>query len=114
MLETLLGNRNAYYCLLFLYHYGETYPNMIAKALKENTLTPIRAQLRRLEEGGIIKGRRVGRATMYSFNERSSIVKLLKEMVKIEYDQILPRDKEKLFSIRSRPRREGKPIIREN
>ena len=114
MLETIVGNRNGYYCLLFLYHYGEVYPSIIAKGLQEKTLTPIRAQLRRLEEGGIIKGRKVGRATMYSFNERSTIVKLLKEIVKIEYDNILPKDKEKLFSVRSRSRRQGKPVINGN
>ena len=114
MLETILGNRNAFLCLIYLYHYGEAYPNMIAKALNEKTMTPIKAQLRRLEEGGIIKGRKVGQTTMYSFNERSSIVKLLKEMVKIEYDAIPTKEKEKLFSIRSRSRREGKPVISGN
>jgi hypothetical protein len=114
MLETLVGNRNAYYCLLFVYHYGEVYPNIIAKALQEKTVSPIQAQFRRLTEGGIFKSRKVGRATMYSFNERSSIVKHLKEMVKIEYENILPKDKERLFSIRTRPRREGKPVINGN
>lgn len=114
MLETILGNRNAYNCLLFVFHYGEVYPNMVAKALHEKTMTPLKAQFRRLEEGGILKGRKLGRATMYSFNEKSSIVKHLIEMVKIEYENILPRDKEKLFNIRSRPRREGKPVINGN
>lgn len=114
MLETILGNRNAFLCLLYLYHYGEAYPNMIANALDENTMTPIKAQLRRLEAGGILKGRKIGRSTMYSFNERSSIVKLLKEMVKIEYDAIPMKEKEKIFSIRSRARREGKPVINGN
>lgn len=114
MLETILGNRNAYLCLIYLYHYGEAYPNMIAKALGEKTMTPIKAQLRRLQEGGVLKGRKVGQTTMYSFNERSTIVKLLREMVKIEYDTIPAKDKEKLFSIRSRSRREGKPVINGN
>ena len=114
MLETILGNRNAYLCLIFLYHYGEAYPNMIATALNKKTMTPIKAQLRRLEEGGIVKGRKVGRVSMYSFNERSSIVKLLKDMVKIEYDTIPIKEKEKLFALRSRPRREGKPVINGN
>lgn len=114
MLETILGNRNAYICLIYLYHYGEAYPNMIATALNEKTMTPIKAQLKRLEAGGILKGRKLGRVTMYSFNERSSIVKLLKEMVKIEYDNIPVKDKEKLFATRSRTRREGKPIINGN
>lgn len=114
MLETILGNRNAYYSLLFVYHYGEVYPNLVAKSLGEKTLTPIQAQFKRLEEGGILKGKKIGRATMYSFNEKSSIVKHLREMVKIEYENILPKDKEKLFAIRARPRRTGKPVINGN
>jgi hypothetical protein len=114
VLETILGNHNAYLCLLYIYHYGEAYPNMIATALNEKTMTPIKGQLRRLEGGGILKGRKVGRTTMYSFNEKHIIVRLLKEMVKAEYDSILPGDKEKLFAMRSRPRREGKPVLNEN
>ena len=114
MLQTILGNKNAYLCLLYIYHYGEVYANMIANAQQASTMSPIVAQLKKLAEAGVISGRKVGRTTMYSFNERSSIVRLLKEMVKIEYDNILPQDKEKLFSIRSRPRRVGKIIINEN
>lgn len=114
MLETILGNSNAYYCLIFVYHYGEVHPSVVAKALNSTTRTPLNAQFRRLEEGNVLKGRMVGRAKMYSFNEKSSIVKHLREMVKIEYENILPKDKEKLFALRVRPRRTGKPVINGN
>jgi hypothetical protein len=53
----------------------------------------------------------MGKMNLYFFNEKAAIVKPLKEMIAIEYDNINQADKNKLFNHRARSRREGKPVI---
>jgi len=110
MLETLLGNKSAYWVMLYLYHYGEAYPTMIADALGIS-MNPIKAQMKKLSDAGILARKKTGNVNMYFFNEKAAIVKPLKEMIRIEYDNISTADKNKLFKHRSRARREGKPVI---
>lgn len=110
MLATLLGNESAYWVMLFLYHYGEVYPTMIADALG-TSMNPIKGQLKKLSDAGILSRRKMGNVNLYFFNEKAAIVKALKEMIAVEYDNISKADKNKLFKLRSRSRREGKLIL---
>ena len=50
MLEKLLGNKSAYWVMLYLFHYGEVYPSLIADSL-ETSLNPIQGQLKKLSLG---------------------------------------------------------------
>jgi predicted transcriptional regulator len=111
MLEKLFGSKSAYWVLLFIYHYGEVYPAMIAENL-ETSANPIKGQLKKLSNVGILLRKKTGNVTIYFFNEKAAIVKPLKEMLKIEYDNISSADKNKIFKLRARSRREGKPVIR--
>ena len=110
MIETLLGNKSAYWVMLYLYHYGEVYPKLIADAL-DISVTPIKGQLKKLADAGILSRKKTGNVNLYFFNEKAAIVKPLKEMIAIEYNNINSADKNKLFKHRARARREGKPII---
>lgn len=110
MLGTLLGNNSAYWVMLFLYHYGEVYPTMIADALG-TSMNPIKGQLKKMSDAGILSRKKTGNVNLYFFNEKAAIVKPLKEMIAVEYDNISKSDKNKLFKLRNRARREGKPII---
>lgn len=110
MLEKLLGNKSAYWVMLYLYHYGEVYPTLIADSLGLS-LNPIKAQLKKLADAGILNRKKTGNVNLYFFNEKAAIVKPLKEMIAIEYDNINMSDRNKLFKRRARARREGKPVI---
>ena len=110
MLEKLLGNKSAYWVMLYLYHYGEVYPTLIADSL-QTSLNPIKGQLKKLSDAGILSRKKMGKMNLYFFNEKAAIVKPLKEMIAIEYDNINQADKNKLFNHRARSRREGKPVI---
>jgi predicted transcriptional regulator len=110
VLETLLGNKSAYWVMLYLYHYGEIYPTMVADAL-ELSMNPIKAQLKKLSDAGILARKKTGNMNIYFFNEKAAMVKPLKEIIRIEYDNISSADKNKLFKHRARARREGKPVV---
>ncbi len=96
--------------MLYLYHYGEVYPSLIADSLG-TSLNPIKGQLKKLSDAGILSRKKMGKMNLYFFNEKVAIVKPLKEMISIEYDNLNDKDKNKLFKHRARSRREGKPVI---
>ena len=110
MLEKLLGNKSAYWVMLYLYHYGEVYPTLIADSLGLS-LNPINGQLKKLADAGVLMRKKTGNMNIYFFNEKAAIIKPLKEMIAIEYNNISTSDKNKLFKHRARARREGKPVI---
>lgn len=110
MLETLLGNKSAFWVMIYLYHYGEVYPSLIADSL-EISMNPIKGQLKKLSDAGILLRKKTGNVNLYFFNEKAAIVKPLKEMIAIEYDNISAADKNRLFKHRARARRQGKPVI---
>lgn len=96
--------------MLYLYHYGEVYPTLIADSLN-TSLNPIKGQLKKLADAGLLMRKKTGNVTLYFFNEKAAFVKPLKEMIAIEYNNISVSDKNKLFKHRARARREGKPVI---
>lgn len=110
MLRTILGNDSAYWVMIFLYHYGEVYPTLIADSLG-TSMNPIKGQLKKLSDAGILSRKKTGNMNIYFFNEKAAITKPLKEMIAIEYDNISSADRNRLFKHRARARREGKPII---
>jgi hypothetical protein len=110
MLEALLGNRSAEKVLLHIYHYGEIHPAAIAKDYKI-ALNPVRQQLERFERGGFLVAKQIGRARVFSFNPKNPFVPHLKSILKIVYESIPLKEREKIFGERRRPRTKGKPIL---
>lgn len=110
MLEGLFGNQTIEKVLLSLFHYGEVYVAGIAKDFKiaEN---PVRKQLERLEQTGIIHSKLAGRTRLYSFNPKNPYTSSLKSLVEILYYGIPLQEREQIFKSRRRPRRKGKPIL---
>jgi hypothetical protein len=95
--------------LLFILARGEGYPRQIAR-FYETDFRPIRNQLDKLETGGILRGRSVGRTRLYSFNPRCPYLKELKGLLG-KVMTFCPDDlNEKLTLIRRRPRRRAKPL----
>ena len=112
MLNIILGSHTAQKVFLYLYHHGEGYPTGMANDMKISQGS-IQRQLERFEGAGIVISKLQGRTRVYRFNMRNgAVVRPFKEIVKVVYDSILPEEKESLFSIRRRPRKAGKPVIR--
>lgn len=109
MLEDILG-KAAQKILLHLYHYGETYASAVSRDLS-TSLGQVQRQLDRLENAGVLVSKRSGKTRVYTFNPKSPYTKSLQEMVRITYDSIPLKEREKLFSERRRPRRRGKPVL---
>jgi DNA-binding transcriptional ArsR family regulator len=110
MIETIFGNVTAAKIMLYLFHYGEAYASGISKDM-QITLSQVQKQLDRFEEAGILVSKFMGQIRIYTFNPKLGVTKKLKDLIQVFYDAIPLEQKEKMFSVRRRPRRRGKPII---
>lgn len=109
MLEHLLGNKAAERVLLYLANYGQGYPREIA-ATYGSSVSVILKQLARLENGGILASRTLGRTRLYELNPRWYFHRELKALLEKALEA-LPKDEiQKYYRARRRPRRPGKPL----
>ena len=69
MIEVLLGSKNAERVLVFLFVREEGYVREIARYF-ETDLKSIQGQLDKLERGGVLVSREVGKTRPYTFNPR--------------------------------------------
>jgi DNA-binding transcriptional ArsR family regulator len=108
-MQALFGNRTAERVLTFLAVNDVAYAKQIADALAI-PLSVVQKQLRRLELGGVLASRLVGRTRLYAMNPRFAVTRELTLLLKRAF-ALLP-DKEQLpyESQRSRPRLAGKPV----
>jgi DNA-binding transcriptional ArsR family regulator len=111
MLEKILGSNTAMKIMLHLIHYGEIYPSAVAKDY-QMSLSAVQKQFERFEEAGILVSKLVGKTRVYLFNRKSPVTKPFMDLIKVYYDGLTLEDKENIFSVRRRPRRPGKPVIR--
>ena len=109
MLEGIFGNITAERALLHIYHYGEIHASAIASDYIV-ALNPIRQQLSRFEEAGILVSKQIGRSRLYRFNPKSPFHKPIKDILQIAYESMPLQERQKLFEKRRRPRRKGKPL----
>jgi DNA-binding transcriptional ArsR family regulator len=111
MLNALFGNPTAERVLVYLAVNDTAYAKQMADALSI-PLSVVQKQLRRLELGGLLVSRLVGRTRLFSINPRLPIVNELKTLLKRAFS-LLPDDEQLPFeSYRTRPRLTGKPIQR--
>jgi hypothetical protein len=110
MLEAIFGNKTAEKVLLHIFHYGEIHARAIALDYGV-VVNPIRNQIEKFENAGILIGKEAGRTRLYSFNPKSPLVKPIKELLKIAYESIPLEEREEIFKKRRRPRKKGKPVI---
>ncbi len=110
MVEGLFGNKTAEKVLLHIFHYGESHASIIASDFKIAT-TPVRKQLNRFETAGILISKEVGKSRVYTFNKKSVFTGLIKKIIEIVYESIPLVERQKIFQVRRRPRRKGKPVI---
>lgn len=108
MLEGLFGNIMVEKILFFFATYGEGYPLSMAKTF-DVPVNRIQQQLKRLEGGGIVVSRLMGRVRLYTFNPRYPFLRDLKQLIENAYKFLPESEKEKYYRQRTRPRRAGKP-----
>ena len=96
--------------MLHIYHYGEIHAAAIAKDYN-TAVTPIKNQLERFENGGILIAKTIGRSRVFSFNQKSLWIKPITEILRIAYESIPLKEREEIFESRRRPRKKGKPVL---
>ena len=109
MLEPLLGSKHAELVLIFLIARGEGYASEIARFF-DTHLYGIQKQLDRLEAGGVLVSRKVGRTRVYTFNPRYPFLNELKALLTKALTFYPAEVRERLLYNHRRPRRRGKPL----
>lgn len=108
MLDALLGNKTAERVLLYLANYGQGYARQIATT-HGSPVSVVLKQLARLEEGGILVSRLLGRTRLYELNPRWYFHRELKALLAKAIAALPPEEVKKHYRARQRPRRAGKP-----
>ena len=85
MLESLFGNGTVEKVLFYLLVYGEGYPLGIARAFNV-PVNRIQQQMRRLENGGIVVSRFLGKVRLYTFNPRYPFLKELNSLLERAFE----------------------------
>ena len=109
MLETLLGNKTAERVLLYLANYSQGYAREIA-ATHGSSLSVVQKQLTRLESGGILVSRTLGRTRLYELNPRWFFYRELKALLEKALGALPAEEVKRIYRARRRPRRAGKPV----
>jgi hypothetical protein len=109
-LQGLVGTQTGERVLLHLFHYGEIHPSAIAKDFG-TAVTPVRRQLDKFERAGLVVSKEIGRSRVFSFNPKSPVAAALQELVRIVYEGIPLRERERVYGSRRRPRQPGKAVL---
>jgi len=109
MIEVLLGSKNAERVLIYIFAREEGYAREIA-GFYETDLKSIQRQLDKLEKGGVLSSRSVGRTRPYVFNPRYSFLNELKALLEKALSFYSAKEQEDLTMNRRRPRAKGKSL----
>jgi predicted transcriptional regulator len=108
VLEALFGNQNVERILFYLLNNDEAYPSALAAAFSVS-LSPIQKQLQRLEAGGVVASRLVGRTRVYQIDPRYAFKTDLEALLAKAFKALPDSQVRGIYARRSRPRRPGKP-----
>lgn len=109
MYPALFGNKVAEQCLLYIENYGDGYINGIAKTF-DVAPSQVQAQLRKLEDAGILVSHFVGNVRTFQINPRLAIKPELSALLEKTLSLLPEAETEKYFRQRRRPRRTGKQL----
>jgi hypothetical protein len=109
MIEVILGSKNAERVLIYIYARGEGYAREIAR-FYETDLLPIQKQLDKLEAGGVLVSREMGKTRPYVFNPRYPFLNELKALLAKAFSFFSQDEQDKLMMNRRRPRARGKTL----
>lgn len=108
MLEPILGSLNCERVLIYLVARDEGYAREITRFFTVG-LGSVQKQLEKLENGGVVYSKRVGRTRVYAFDPRYPFLKELKAFMEKALTFYPEEMKDLLLMNRRRPRRSGKP-----
>ena len=109
MIEVLLGSKNAERVLIYILAREEGYAREIAGYF-ETDVTPIQKQLDKLEAGGVLVSRAVGKTRPYVFNPRYPFLNELKALLEKALSFYPDNEREELVMNRRSPRARGKDL----
>jgi protein involved in sex pheromone biosynthesis len=109
MIEVILGSKNVERVLIYIYARGEGYAREIARFYETDQL-PIQKQLDKLEAGGVLVSREVGKTRPYVFNPRYPFLDELKALLEKALSFYSEKEREELMMNRRRPRARGKTL----
>ena len=109
MLSPILGSENSERVLIFILKREEGYAREITRFF-DVALYAIQKQLEKLEKGGVLVSRKVGRTRLYEYNPRYPFLKELRALLEKAYSFYPDDTHEKLEMNRRRPRKQGKPL----
>lgn len=108
MLEPLLNSQSKEQVLIFLLARGEGYATEIARFFKTDVFG-IQNQLDRLEAGGILVSKKVGRTRVFTFNPGYAFTDELKRLLEKALSFYPGEVNEELLMNRRRPKIRGMP-----
>ena len=109
MIEVLVGSKNAEKVLLYIFSREEGYAREIARFFDAD-LKSIQNQLDKLEAGGVLVSREVGRTRPYIFNLRYPFLDELKSLLEKALSFYPQVEQDALMMNRRRPRSKGKAL----
>lgn len=109
MLEYLFNSVSKEKVLLYLVARENGYAREIAKYFNLE-LSPIQNQLNKLEMGGILISKPVGKTKVFSFNLQNPFYNEIYNLIKKALDFLPENERNDLLIYRKRPRRSGKPL----
>lgn len=109
MLTPLLGTENSERVLIFLLIRNNGYAREIAQFFDAN-LYAIQRQLDKLEAGGVLVSRTVGRTRLYQFNPCYPFLNELKQLLEKALSFYPDELREDLLMNRRKPRKRDKPL----
>jgi DNA-binding transcriptional ArsR family regulator len=109
MLEALLGSEVEEKVLMYLRCREEGYARQIGRFFGLS-LAGVQKQLARLENGGIVYSRALGRTRVYAYDPRYPFLAELQALLDKALTFYPARDRAALLMDRRRPRKAGKPL----
>ena len=109
MIEVLLGSKNAERVLVYILSREEGYAREIARFFNAD-LKSIQQQMDKLEAGGVLVSREVGRTRPYSFNLRYPFLNELKRLLEKALSFYPEQERDELMMNRRRPRAKAKSV----
>jgi biotin operon repressor len=109
VLEAIVGSAAAEKVLLYLQNYEQAYGREIA-ATFELSNSQVQKQLLKLESGGLLVSRLVGRTRLYQWNPRNPLVPAFRSFLAFALASVPANEQQRFFRTRTRPRRSDKVL----
>ncbi len=107
MIEKILGGKSAEAVVLYMYAFDECYAREVSQ-FSGMALNTIQKQLEKFEDAGVLVSLKKGRTRMFLWNPRYPFLTEFLAFIEKVFLSLPEKEKERYFSIRKRPRKQGK------